>query len=381
MKPIYLYVTPFFPSAECWRGGFSLDSVKAIIKEGEYDVKVMTAGDGDDYEYDGVRVCRFSRVQLPCTLAPFLTESTNRRRFRKALERIGIKPQDIAICHVNQMMYAEYGAEVKRLNPTATVKLQHHFQYPVHVASGRLGVIPFHATLLYFHWRRLCELMDVHAFVGERSRDTFWMTVGKNGTDMPLQRRLLFGSLFRPVKPPVSVIEHIQINRDIFLDKGRVAHEGFAIGCAANFQPLKDQITLIKAVECVVKKGMDDIRLRLVGSGAMRKMCERYVRENNLSSVVSFEDERPHREMPDFYRELDLFVLPSRRESYSAVLAEAYACGTPILMCCEDCGFAETLPTDVLKKCAVPPGDVSALADRISECIENVANGRSGFQE
>ena len=370
-SPIYLYVTPFFPSEQCWRGGFSLDAVKALIADGEYDVRVMIAGCGDGYVYDGVQVNSFRRVQLPCGIMPFFTERINRYLFRRALLRMGIDIFNVAVCHVNQILYAEYGVEVKELNPRAQIKLQHHFQCPVHLKSGRLGIIPGHATMLYFYWRRLCELMDVHSFVGERCRETFWKTFHSDGSLKPLQKDLWLGSFLREVKEPVSVIEYIQADRELFFQGEKIAHEGFVIGCAANFWPQKDHITLIKAVEWIYNKGYKNVRLRLVGSGETREMCERYVGQKNLTNVVSFECERPHREMPYFYRELDLFVLPSRRESYSAVLSEAYECGIPILMCCGDCGFAERLPQKIKAECIIPPGDVSALADKIEAQIKS----------
>ena len=327
---------------------------------------VMTGGAGSDYEYDGVKVTRFPRCQLPYELAPFLVERRNRRMFREALARVGIDPEDVAVCHVNQVGYAEYGLEMKSLSPKTLVKLQHHFQSPVHLRSGRLGRVPLHATLLYLHWRRLCEAMDVHLFVSRRSMETFWKDVGPDGVLHDLRDGLLFGRFLRPPREARCEVSHIEIDRDLFRPGPRERHDGFSIGCVANFQPFKDQLTLIKAVELLCGRGVCNVKLRLVGSGETRPMCERYVREHDMGGVVSFEDERAHRDMPGFYRSLDLFVLPSRWEAFATVLAEAYACGTPVLMCCGDCGFAETLPPEELASSLVAAGDERALAERIA---------------
>lgn len=368
-KPIYLYVTPFFPTPESWRGGYSLDTVKSLVRTGIYDVRVMTGGAGGDYAYDGVPVIRFRRWKLPCELAPFLTERHNRRLFRGALAHAGIDPTRVAVCHLNQVGYAEYGAEMKALSPKTVVKLQHHFQCPVHLRSGRLGRVPIHATLLYFHWRRLCETMDTHLFVSARSLETFWKDRRGDGPLHDLRDELLLGRFFRPLRSVPCEEAPIEIDRDLFKPGSRGEHMGFMIGCAANFQPFKGQMTLIKAVGLLHDRGMRNIRLRLVGTGQTRAMCERYVHERRLTGVISFEPERAHREMPEFYRSLDLFVLPSSREAFATVLAEAHACGTPILMCCADCGFAETLDSKEREAVSVPPEDERALAEKIAARI------------
>ncbi len=40
-KPIYLVITPFFPSAQSFRGPYVYDQVKAIMCDGRYRVIVM----------------------------------------------------------------------------------------------------------------------------------------------------------------------------------------------------------------------------------------------------------------------------------------------------------------------------------------------------
>ena len=60
-KSIYLVVTAFFPSVESFRGPYVYDQVKAIMKDGRYQVVVMMPGlcfqKNDDYDYDGIHVC------------------------------------------------------------------------------------------------------------------------------------------------------------------------------------------------------------------------------------------------------------------------------------------------------------------------------------
>ena len=72
MNPIYIVVTPFFPSPETWRGAYCYDFVKALMRTGKYDVRVFVPGNGADYDYQGVHVYRFPVKYLPSNVFPVL---------------------------------------------------------------------------------------------------------------------------------------------------------------------------------------------------------------------------------------------------------------------------------------------------------------------
>lgn len=105
----------------------------------------------------------------------------------------------------------------------------------------------------------------------------------------------------------------------------------FRIGCIANFQELKDHITLIKAFEILINKGYTNMRLSLLGSGETKEQCIQYLQEHNLMQYVEFPKEMQHNQLPDYYRTLNLFVLPSIYEGFGCVYTEAYACGVPFM--------------------------------------------------
>ena len=119
-------------------------------------------------------------------------------------------------------------------------------------------------------------------------------------------------------------------------------NEIFTIGCIANFWEIKDQITLIKAVEILSLKG-EKILLRLIGSGPKLDECCNYVKEHNLDSIISFESEKEHSALNIFYNEIDLFVLPSYYEALGCVYLESWATNTPFVGI-EGQGISELLP-------------------------------------
>ena len=89
-KPIYLFVSPFFPTPESWRGGFCYDMARALVREGTYDVRVFVPGDGPDYDMGGLHVVRFKQMALPCGAFPCLMWPYNKALFLRAIKKTGI---------------------------------------------------------------------------------------------------------------------------------------------------------------------------------------------------------------------------------------------------------------------------------------------------
>ena len=364
-KPVYLYITPFFPSPESWRGGFCFDAVKAIIRDGRYDVRIMVVGKGGDYEWDGVKVSRFMHVNAPSGIFPFFLEGINNRFFLRKLKAMGIDPRDVAVCHANTLGCGHYAAFFKRHNPNAKSVIQLHSSYSLHLDSGRLGVIPIHATMLYFYYRRICKNVDILAFVSDMSRKTFGKRyVGTPEGDIKdVRSLLLFGKFLPSLKLPKQIVVYNGIDKSLFSPENRSPHKGFVIGCVANFQPLKDHMTLLKAVN-ILKDKIEGLKVRLIGSGATLRDCKKYVQEHELQDIVSFEEEIDHRELPDFYRSLDLFVFPSRLEGFVCVCVESEACGTPCIFC-RTISLSELISQSDCKKWMFDPMNVKDLVAKI----------------
>ena len=111
-KPIYLVITPFFPSAQSFRGPYVYDQVKAIMCDGRYRVIVMMPDSWmhkvGEYEYDGINVHRFVQYDLPTNAWPGAGDYFSLHSFSKALKRINIKYEDIAVVHSHVTSLAKY---------------------------------------------------------------------------------------------------------------------------------------------------------------------------------------------------------------------------------------------------------------------------------
>jgi len=380
MSKYYLFVTPFFPSPKSWRGGYCYDMVKALMRVvgNRYVVKVLVPGDGVEYEYMGIHVSRFVRRTFPCGLAPFVFDGINKRHFGNVLRRIGVRAADIAICHVHTLDLAYVTEYVKAANPQVLTLLHHHCINPIRLDSGRLGIVPIHAMILYFYLRRLCEQVDIHVFCSEQSRKSYGKLYKKNTPELgseDLRERLWWGRLFRGIRLPRAVVLYNGIDTRAFhpdetIKRRKVAPRMLNIGCVGNFQPFKGQMTLIKAIDILHSEGMTGIKVRFIGSGVTLSDCQRYVCEHGLSEIISFEKEIDHLSLPNFYRSLDLFVLPSRTEGFCCAYIEAIGCGVPVIGC-RGVSLEEVIPNVDKWKWLIVPCDYNDLAAKIRAYITN----------
>ncbi len=94
--------------------------------------------------------------------------------------------------------------------------------------------------------------------------------------------------------------------------------------------PVKGVYYLIKAMKKILEK-VPDARLILVGDGKERKGLETLSTQLGISNHVTFIGKIPHEEVQTFFKEADVFVLPSLSEGFPNVILEAMACGLPIV--------------------------------------------------
>jgi glycosyltransferase involved in cell wall biosynthesis len=110
------------------------------------------------------------------------------------------------------------------------------------------------------------------------------------------------------------------------------------------FSELKDQMGLLKAF-ALIKDSLGEWKLKLVGSGAIEGEMRALIASRGMEANIEFISEMDHTQLPDFYRSLDLFVLPSWFEGFGCVFTEAYACGVPFITC-EGQGGNDLIPQD-----------------------------------
>ena len=125
-------------------------------------------------------------------------------------------------------------------------------------------------------------------------------------------------------------------------------------------------LPLINAFSMVSGKNPAVI-LVLVGDGPEKKFLQSRAESLNISNKVLFIGHRENAHLYVWYLLASLFVLPSTREPYGAVVNEALMTGVPVL--CSSHAGANVLINDSKNGCLFNPYNTKELAYRINEAL------------
>jgi len=121
-------------------------------------------------------------------------------------------------------------------------------------------------------------------------------------------------------------------------------------------------------VRACLRSGDPERWLVIAGDGPARPALEAFARENGLTRV-RFLGYVPYPELPSLYAAADLFLHPVQEERWGVSVAEAMACGLPVITSSR-VGAARDLLTDGRNGFTYPVGDDGALAERIEEALQ-----------
>lgn len=166
-------------------------------------------------------------------------------------------------------------------------------------------------------------------------------------------------------------IQPIVIPNMVVLDNSMTSekkHARFRFASSANLVHRKGIDILLDAFSQVVQKNKN-IELVIYGDGPERKNLERQIKELNLVDYVILYGRYERAILSKEYAKADVFVLPSRKETFGVVYIEAMYCGLPVIA--TRCGGPEDFVTDDVG-ILVHNEDCFALADAMFHVIETI---------
>lgn len=152
-------------------------------------------------------------------------------------------------------------------------------------------------------------------------------------------------------------------------------HEPPRLLCVASITPRKGHAVLVEALASLRALPWS---CTLVGS-AMRDPAHAATVLSSIASCgltarIRVEGELEPAALEAYWREADLFVLPSYFEGYGMVITEAIAHGVPVLTTSGG-ALADTLPAGAGR--CVPPGDVPAFTAALSALLQDAGARRT----
>jgi len=141
-------------------------------------------------------------------------------------------------------------------------------------------------------------------------------------------------------------------------------------GTVGRLQPVKDQLTLVKAFIEANSRDPEKMRLArlvIVGDGPCRPAIEQAIADSGAADRISLLGERS--DVAELLRSLDVFVLPSLNEGISNTVLEAMATGLPVLA--TRVGGNPEIMIEHQTGELVVPGDCSAMASWLIEYARN----------
>jgi len=342
-KKTYLVITPFFPSKNSFVGSYIFDQINEIRNQSDFNIKVIKLVSAfsveKDYKFEGFEIMIFRVMDLPWFISPGIFNELNTNRFKSFLKNKKIN--DVIISHAHVSYPASYLQNILDCKKI----VQHHGLDVLQLLNGRSNfIMKLQKNYLIRNTIRQLNHSDLNIGVSE----LVLSQLREYPTYSPKDELVLYNgvdtSKFYPIKGDVN--------------------RSFTIGSVANFWEIKDQITLIKAIELLILDGINDIQLKLIGTGKTLDLCKKFVKDHNLSEFVIFEKERAHNLINSFYNEIDLFVLPSYYEALGCVYLESWSTNTPfIAIKCQ--GISELIPDYEINNLLADEKSPSSLKEKI----------------
>ncbi len=111
------------------------------------------------------------------------------------------------------------------------------------------------------------------------------------------------------------------------------------------------------------------LQLRLLAGGPQRAEYEALCQNLGQQHRTAFVGGIPHSQMPLALQQMDIFVAPSRQESFGVSVLEASACERPVVA--SHVGGLPEVVQHGVTGLLVPPGDVQALASALAQLVQD----------
>jgi phosphatidylinositol alpha 1,6-mannosyltransferase len=230
-------------------------------------------------------------------------------------------------------------------------------------------VISWHTNLHQFGERRLRGLLQTLSVpgrdricrLGERVMFSILAGFYRLGRVLYAPNQELIDMLVRTTGRPTFLMIRGVDTQMFHPSKRRVCDSTFRIGFVGRITPEKNVRLFAKIEQRLLARGMRDFRFVIVGDGSERDWLQRNLRYVELPGILRGE------ELAAAYAGLDIFLFPSRTDTFGNVVQEAMASGAPPIV--TDQGGPKFIVRDGISGFVARNDD--EMVDRIVELMMN----------
>lgn len=164
--------------------------------------------------------------------------------------------------------------------------------------------------------------------------------------------------------------------QDIVLDRTYGAKDQYRLLYIGRIEREKGSYDLVSAIRLLIDQGVRNISLDMIGDGADAVRIKKQVMDWGLSEYITFHGTISDRKiLRKFYRDADLFILPTHHEGFPRVLYESMIAGLPILT--TFVGAISHLMKDGDNCYRIFPKNPAGLAETIVNVLQDYENKSS----
>src|SRR5215475_12775675 len=300
--------------------------------------------------------------------------TTNGNQGIECLDYHGVRTLIVNYRHVRKTWVSPYVFAAWKGLRQARVEMQPecihaHGLYPAGFAAVLIGEVLRIPVVITEHWGRLGERISEGRMIGAVLKYTL-----RRATKVIAVSRFLAKEM-RDLEPNCSPDVVPNIVADIFYSPNETTRrhatndmELLFVGSIRDSRKGLD--VLLPALRTYLDlQGSRKCHLSIIGEGDKRREFEELAIRLDLQNHVTFLGNRSREEVAIAMAGCDLFVMPSRYETFGVVYAEAMACGKPVIAC--GGGPAEEIVPSWAGE-LVPPGDYISLAHAIHRVTSNL---------
>lgn len=248
------------------------------------------------------------------------------------------------------------------------------------IEKGKFDIIHVHgATMHGFLAKRLARAFNIPYTItvhtgpfSKIAESPLMFRVAKNVVEgssclMTVSKDLESQILATGITPKDKIVTYNPVNTDLFRigPESELKNEFIFVG---RFEDYKGALRIVKAFSSIANE-LPNWKLRLIGGGPEQENIEKFVQANELENRVLVYGQMTKSEISDYLRQAKIFVFPSEHETFGIVIAEAMACGVPVLV------GNRTAPPEFVEKdqgILVNPQNIAELRDSMLRMVKSI---------